>query len=117
MTGRPVVEARRPLVHPCPTGAHDCSCATGSVANGPAPEGLPVLLEMIRNALAAPQTPRLALELAEAAAALGVSTKFFNEHVRHELRLVRRGRRVLVPVRELERWLEESAALTLGGQP
>jgi excisionase family DNA binding protein len=59
----------------------------------------------------------LAFELGEAAAALGVSKKFFDEHIRHELRVVRRGRRVLVPVRELERWLAENAALTLAGQP
>lgn len=44
---------------------------------------------------------------------LGVSKKFFDEHVRPELRLVRRGRKVLVPIRELERWLEANAAVTL----
>jgi len=31
----------------------------------------------------------------------------------HELRIVRRGRRRLIPVRELERWLEENAAVVL----
>lgn len=56
---------------------------------------------------------RLALSPDEAAAAVGVSRDFFDEHVAPELRIVRRGRRRLVPVRELERWLEESAALTL----
>ena len=75
----------------------------------------PVVEELARL-LSQPRAPRLALELTEAAAALGVSKKFFDEHVRHELRLVRRGRKVLVPVRELERWLEENAALTLAGQ-
>ena len=74
------------------------------------------LIEELARLLAEPRAPRLALELTEAAAALGCSVKFFNGHVRHELRLVRRGRRVLVPVRELERWLAESAALTLEGQ-
>lgn len=31
----------------------------------------------------------------------------------HELRIVRRGRRRLIPVRELERWLDENAALAV----
>jgi hypothetical protein len=39
-----------------------------------------------------------------------VSTSFFVEYVRPELRVVLRGRRRLYPVRELERWLEISAA-------
>ena len=56
---------------------------------------------------------RLALTPAEAAAAIGVSVDFFDEHVRSELKVVRRGRKVLVPLRELERWLELNAALTL----
>jgi excisionase family DNA binding protein len=75
-----------------------------------------VLIDDLARLLAQPRAPRLALELMEAAAALGVSKKFFDEHVRHELRLVRRGRKVLVPVRELERWLAENEALTLEGQ-
>lgn len=56
---------------------------------------------------------RLALTKAEAAAAIGCSVDFLEEHVMHELRVVRRGRRVFVPVRELERWLNANAALTL----
>jgi excisionase family DNA binding protein len=62
---------------------------------------------------AQPPTPRLALSPAEAADALGVSVDFFDLHIRPELRVVRRGRRVLVPVEELRRWLRRSAALTL----
>lgn len=54
---------------------------------------------------------RLALSKSEAAHALGVSVDFLEEHVLHELRIVRRGRRRLIPVRELERWLERHAAL------
>ncbi len=42
-----------------------------------------------------------------------MSVDFFEEHVMHELRIVRRGRRRLIPVRELARWLEASAELTL----
>jgi hypothetical protein len=58
-------------------------------------------------------TLRLALSPDEAAAAIGVSRDFFDQHVLPELRVVRRGRRRLVPVRELERWLDESAARAL----
>jgi excisionase family DNA binding protein len=52
---------------------------------------------------------RLAVSKREAAAALGVSVDFFEEQIAHELRMVRRGRRRLVPVRELERWLDKHA--------
>jgi excisionase family DNA binding protein len=55
--------------------------------------------------------PRLTLTPVEAAASLGVSRDYFDEHVRDELRLIRRGRLVLVPVKELERWADQSAAL------
>ena len=53
---------------------------------------------------------RLALTPAEAAAALGVSRDFYDQHIAPELRIVRRGRRRLIPVRELERWLDREAA-------
>jgi len=59
------------------------------------------------------QHVRLALSKAETAAALGVSVDFFDAHVAHELRIVRRGRRRLVPLAELERWLESNAARAL----
>src|SRR3954447_12204991 len=46
----------------------------------------------------------------EAAELLGVSRDFFDEHVRPELRIIRRGcKTILIPVRELERWIDESA--------
>lgn len=57
--------------------------------------------------------PRLALSIEEACAALGVGWDFFNEHISPELRLVRRGRRKLVAVRELERWLAENGERVL----
>jgi excisionase family DNA binding protein len=53
--------------------------------------------------------PRLALSPDEAAAVLGVSRDYFDEHVIDELRIVRRGRRILVALAELERWLDRSA--------
>jgi hypothetical protein len=53
--------------------------------------------------------PRLALSREEAAAALGMSLDSFERHVQPTLRLVRLGRMRLVPVREIERWLEENA--------
>jgi hypothetical protein len=58
-------------------------------------------------------TVRLALTRSEAAAAIGVSLDSFERYVQPELRLVRRGRLRLVPIRELERWLDHEAALTL----
>jgi hypothetical protein len=60
-----------------------------------------------------PQALRLALSPEEAAAAIGVSRSFLDEHVAAELRWVRRGRRKFVAIAELERWLERSSALTL----
>jgi len=44
---------------------------------------------------------------------LGVSRDYFDEHIGPELRWIRRGRKKLVAVKELERWLEENAARTL----
>ena len=57
--------------------------------------------------------PRLALSPEEAAHALGVSRDYFDLHVVPELRIVRRGRRRLVPIKELERWLDDSASRAL----
>lgn len=61
-----------------------------------------------------PAAPILALSPDEAAAALSVSRDFFDKHIAPELRIARRGRRKLIAVRELERWLDRAAALTLG---
>jgi hypothetical protein len=57
--------------------------------------------------------PRVALTPAEAAAALGVGPDFFNDEIRPDLQLIRRGRKVLVPVAELERWVSENVERTL----
>jgi excisionase family DNA binding protein len=56
-----------------------------------------------------PVPPRLALNQAEAARALGVSVPTFRTEVRPKLRRVMVGRRMLFPVTELQRWLDEHA--------
>ena len=43
----------------------------------------------------------------------GMSLSSFERHVRPSLRLVRRGRLVLVSRHELERWVESNRELTL----
>jgi excisionase family DNA binding protein len=58
--------------------------------------------------------PRLALSKTEAADALGVSIDFLEQHILHELRIVRRGRRRLIPLTELQRWMDNNAHRTLG---
>jgi excisionase family DNA binding protein len=73
------------------------------------PQSIPKLRER-----PGPSVPRLALSKAEAALALGVSVDFLEEHVMHELRVVRRGRRRLIPITELQNWLDRGAARTLG---
>jgi hypothetical protein len=57
--------------------------------------------------------PRLALSREEAATALGMSVDSFERHVQPTMRLVRLGRMRLVPIREIERWLDENAERTL----
>ena len=53
--------------------------------------------------------PRVALTRAEAAASLGVCLSSFENHIQPHLRLVRRGALRLVPVAELQRWVEQNA--------
>ena len=57
--------------------------------------------------------PRLALTPGEAAEALGVSDDFLREHIAQELHWVRRGRKKLVSVSELQSWLDRHGALVL----
>jgi hypothetical protein len=58
--------------------------------------------------------PRVSLRVpAEAAQALGVSPDHFDAHIRPELKLIRRGRLVLVSLRELERWASSNEERTL----
>jgi excisionase family DNA binding protein len=65
------------------------------------------------DAVATAGVPRIALTRREAAAALGIGLDSFERHVQPELGLIRRGRLVLVPVAELERWAESRAERTL----
>jgi hypothetical protein len=53
--------------------------------------------------------PRLALSPDEAAAPLGASRDYFDDHGIAELRIVRCGRRILIALAELERWLDRTA--------
>ena len=69
-----------------------------------------------RAALTKPSTgrrtlPRLSVSPGEAAEMLGVSRDYFDEHVIQELRIVRRGRRILIALAELERWLDRAATI------
>jgi len=60
---------------------------------------------------------RLAVSKTEAAESLGVSVDFLEEHVMHELRVVREGRRRLIPVSELVGWLDSRAHRVLDEAP
>ena len=66
------------------------------------------------GSIPATTVPRLALSKTEAADALGVSIDFLEQHILHELRIVRRGRRRLIPLIELQRWIDNNAHRTLG---
>jgi len=57
--------------------------------------------------------PRLAMTATETAASLGVSADYFREYVAPDLRCVRRGRKRLYSVREVERWLDRHSAVAL----
>ena len=56
---------------------------------------------------------RLAYGPSEAAAALGVSREFFDTHILPSLAVIRLGRRILVSVAELERYLAANERKTL----
>ena len=53
--------------------------------------------------------PAVALGLPEAAAALGMSPSSFERYVKADVRLIRRGSLVLVPVAELTKWVGANA--------
>ena len=64
-----------------------------------------------------PHVPRLGLTIEEAAEAVGVSESSFKRHVQPDLRIVRRGRLRIVPIPEIERWLEGNASLAGSSRP
>ncbi len=64
-----------------------------------------------------PIPPRLGLTVEEAAQAVGISEASFKRHVQPELHIVRRGSLRIIPVAEIERWLEGNATLAGATRP
>ena len=58
---------------------------------------------------AKPPTPALALSVEQACAALSVSWDTWRAHIEPDMRIVRIGRRKLIAVAEIERWLADHA--------
>lgn len=61
--------------------------------------------------------PRYALTRAEAAASLGMSINHFERKVQPDLKIVLSGQLVLVPVAELERWVQRNARRIVATPP
>lgn len=55
----------------------------------------------------------LTFTVTAAAEKLGVSSGFFKHQVLPELRVVRLGSRVMVPLREIEQWIDRRSARTV----
>jgi excisionase family DNA binding protein len=55
--------------------------------------------------------PRVALTREEAAASIGVSLSTFERWIQPELRIIYAGSTRLVPIRELEAWVERTATI------
>jgi excisionase family DNA binding protein len=85
---------------------------TGPLSNA---DPVAVLADVVAERITArgPSVARVALTRQEAARAIGVSVDHFERHVLAELRVIRSGRLVLVPVAELERWARDQAAFAL----
>jgi type II secretory pathway component PulM len=69
------------------------------------------LAPLLAEHLAA-RTARVTRSIAEACGAIGCSWALWREYVEPEVRVVRRGRRKLVPVAELTAWVDRNAELT-----
>jgi hypothetical protein len=59
--------------------------------------------------------PRLALTKPEAAAALGISIDSLERYVIPYVKVIRKGKLVLIDVEELRRWCRENSEPTLEG--
>jgi hypothetical protein len=59
--------------------------------------------------------PRYALTRREAAAALGMSINHFERKVQPDLKVILSGQLVLIPVTELERWVQRNARQLVNG--
>ena len=55
--------------------------------------------------------PRYTLTRREAAASLGISLNHFERRVQPELKVVLSGQLVLIPIAELERWVQRNSRL------
>ena len=58
------------------------------------------------------QVERLALTPTEAARCVGVGRSYFYAQILPDLRVIRRGRKTLIPVGELERWISRNLVRT-----
>jgi hypothetical protein len=67
------------------------------------------------KAARARSVPRLGLTPVEAAESIGMSADTFDRYVRDGLRWVRCGSKKVVPVGELEQWLDENAERVVPG--
>lgn len=69
----------------------------------------PALAAKAQLAVIATGVPRFALTREEAAQSIGMSVDSFERYVQPDLKLVRRGKIRLVPVTEIQRWLDENS--------
>jgi hypothetical protein len=69
--------------------------------------------DLIRGVEPSNRAPALALNVEEACSALGVSWDVWRAHIEPDVAIVRLGRRKLIPVAELERWLSAHASRVL----
>jgi hypothetical protein len=73
-------------------------------------------IDAVVDRLASRLARPLVVDIAGACQLLGCSWDFWAEHVAPEVRIVRRGRRKLVPVAELELWIDKNASAVLDGR-